>query len=219
MNSLELFSGLVSSLDTSLSLATRVAGEIKSLGKRRSLKHNSSPDYENDFIEEVIDIRDAAGQSAVLEKRQRVRFRHSESAILRDGLWGDGDQLARYSVRGARRIGVKREGLRTTVLLVVEPRPAEGEACQFAVRRVMRNAFKDSEAFFDLMAERPTGHLSLKVLFPRSRPPRSAHLVQWPLEKTLRVIPVRYAPDRRPFLTWRESKPIPLTAYSLRWIW
>jgi hypothetical protein len=212
---------IIGSLSTLVQVSEQFLDQLKGLRRRLRGIFTRMPgvDYENDFIDEVVDIRDRTGATAVLEKRQQVRFRRSESAILRDGVWGEGEQLSRYSVVGARQIGMRHEGLRKTVLLAVEPRPVDGEAQEVRITRTMRHAFLEPTGFFDLMAERPTKRLSLKVLFPRSRPPRQAHLVEWPAERTMRRVPVRYAPDRRPFLYWKEMRPHPLTAYSLRWMW
>lgn len=221
MNNFEMAGAVVSALETSMGLLER----LKVLWKRVSAIFPSwattmrSFDYENDFIEEVLDLRDVRGARALLKKRQRMRFRQGEAAILRDGVWGNGDQFARYQVQGARRVGTRREGMRTTVLLVIEPRPPNGEPRDIRTNRLIKDAFGDANTFFDLMAERPTGYLSLKVLFPRSRPPTSAYLVQAPAETTMRRIPVRYTADRRPFLAWRTSEPQPLMTYSLRWAW
>ncbi len=211
----------IGSVSTLLRVSEQLLSQWDALRRkgRRLFTGMSGVDYENDFIDEVIDIRDRQGATAVLEKRQQVRFRRGESAILRDGIWGEGKQLARYSVVGARQVGVKHEGLRKTVLLAIEPRPIEGQPQEVRITRTMRHAFGEPTGFFDLMAERPTKRLSLKVLFPRSRPPKCAHLVEWPSERTVRAVPVKYRADRRPFLSWKEIRPHPLSAYSLRWTW
>lgn len=223
-NYFEIASSIMTSLEASIGLFER----IKTLWARaRQMfpapaalpEPGQKLDYENDFIEEVLDLRDTYGRRALLTKRQRLRFRSVESAILRDGIWGNGEQFGRYQVTGARRVSTQQEGMRTTVLLAIEPRPTDGEPREVQMTRTIRDAFRDRTSFFDLMAERPTGHLSLRVMFPKSRPPTSAYLVEAPSETTLRRIRLRHTEDGRPFLSWRRSHPVPLTTYSLRWAW
>lgn len=225
INFFEIASSIVVSLETSIGLVER----LKALWTRARATLFPSPapppppaarlDYENDFIEEVLDLRDTHGARALLTKRQRLRFHGVESAILRDGVWGNGHQFADYDVQGARKVATKQEGMRTTVLLAIEPTPLDGTAHEVRMSRQIRDAFGEPNSFFDLMAERPTGHLSLKVLFPKSRPPKSAHLVKAPAETIVRRIPIRYTAQRRPLLAWRLNNPLPFATYSLRWAW
>lgn len=163
---------VIGSLSTLVQVSEQLIDQLKALHRkvRGVFVHVTGVDYVNDFIDGVIDIRDSRGATAVLEKRQRVRFHRGESAILRDGMWGEGKQLARYNVVGARQVGVKHEGMRKTVLLAIEPRPIERQPQEVRITRTMRHAFGEPAGFFDLMAERPTKRLSLKVLFPRSLP-------------------------------------------------
>lgn len=221
MKFLEIASSGIATIDASMGLLRRLKAVWVELRNMFPLprKNNTPLDYENDFIEEVLDLHGPRGARAILTKRQRLRFRDVESAIVRDGVWGNGEQFADYTVQGARRVGTKQEGMRTAVLLTIEPRPPDGEPREVRTSRLIRDAFAEQNSFFDLMVERPTGYLSLKILFPKSRPPKAAYLVETPSETTLRRIPVRYTAERRPYLAWRASQPVPLTTYSVRWAW
>jgi hypothetical protein len=178
-----------------------------------------SVDYTNDFIDEILEIRDTRGREAQLTKRQRVRITNDGGAVLRDVVWGTGRPLARYMVRGARKLGLIEEGTRRTVLLRIEPPPSQGQTHNVRVQRLVKGAFIDDTNYFELLAERPTRRMSLRILFPRGRPPKTAHLVLSPAERTLKPLRVRYTKNRQPYLSWRAEDPQMMTAYSLRWAW
>src|SRR2546430_190874 len=61
--------------------------------------------YETLWLDLVFDIGDARGERVVLTRRQRVRSLTHVPATVRELVWGDGEHLAHYSVRGARRVG------------------------------------------------------------------------------------------------------------------
>src|SRR5262249_10587010 len=73
--------------------------------------------YEPVWLDLVLDLTDPQGERAVLTRRQRVRFLADGGAVVRELVWGKGDQLVRYHARGARRLAVRPEGSKRAVLL------------------------------------------------------------------------------------------------------
>jgi hypothetical protein len=175
--------------------------------------------YETLWLELVLDLEDVQGNRAVLSRCQRVRFLVPDGAVVRELVWGEGEQLVRYSARGARRVGVRPEGSKRAVLLDPDQRPAPGDQLTITSRRTIHGGFRQSNEFCEALLERPTGRLDFTVVFPLRRPPREACLVLAPTEQVLRTLRPRYGPDGRAVLRCRLQKPAVGVTYSLRWAW
>ena len=175
--------------------------------------------YENLALDYVFDIRDPGGRRATIKRRQRVRFRVEDSGVIRDLVWGEGNPLAGYAVVGARCAGVRQEGSKRVVLLALPRKPSRGDQATVATSRTVRDPAVGPAGYAESWVERPTAKLSLKVVFPRSRPPTEAHLVTVPTSSDSRRLKLRYGSDGRPYLSWRKRKPHTFTTYSMRWAW
>jgi len=175
--------------------------------------------YETLWLDLVLDLEDARGRRAVLTRRQRVRFLSADGAVLRELVWGQGEQLLRYTARGARRMRVRPEGSKRAVLLDPDQRPAVGDQLTITSRRTIRGGFREREEYCEAFLERPTGRLDFTVVFPQTRPPRAAWLVLAATEQVVRTLRCRYGPDGRAVLRCRLHRPTTGTTYSLRWRW
>jgi len=213
-----------STLDTVLGSADTVVTAIGQLKAAAAVVRQWLPascpqtDYENLRLDVVLDIADAHGRHAMLARRQLVRFLVADSGVVRDLIWGNGNQVARYSAHGANRLGLRPEGPLQVMLLGLPYRPVKGERVVLQSRRAIRGALQGSSEYCEMLVERPTRRLALKVLFPRSRPPTTASVVTSPDASVTRV-PVRYGADGRPFLQWGCTAPKQHRTYSLRWAW
>lgn len=92
-----------------------------------------------------LDIADVHGERAVLTRRQRVQFRSAEAALVRELVWGEGGQLARYAARGAQRAGLRAEGSKRAVLLLPDQHPAAGHRVTITSRRTIQGGFRQRE--------------------------------------------------------------------------
>ena len=132
---------------------------------------------------------------------------------------GGGKQLGRYVTKGAKRLGVRREGPRQAVLLGLPRSQTKGDLASIGMRRLIECGFTESREYFETTLERPTRRVAIRVLFPRTRPPHEAFLVSSPADTPTKSIPIRRQADGRPFLSWRQSRPDMFRTYSLRWSW
>ena len=173
--------------------------------------------YENLRLDLVLDIQDPQGQVAVLGKRQRILCR-GRDVVVRDLVWGEGRTLARYDLRGAKRLGMKSEGSRKAVMLAPFAQAGAGKHLIVASRRVIKSGFREADEYFDTIVERPTRRMVLRVLFPKGRPPKTASLVSEGRNVDT-AVPVRMARDGRSFLSWAVNRPEQYLTYSLRWSW
>ena len=134
-------------------------------------------------------------------------------------MWGEGDPLATYSVDGARCLGVRREGAKRVMLLEPETQPRKGGKATIVSRRVIKNALIDQDSYAELLAERPTKRLGLKITFPHSRAPKHAYLASSPPAGPTVEVPIKHGRQGRAYLAWSVQDPTMFTTYSLRWKW
>lgn len=194
----------------------RLAGVA--LLSRLSARQPAKP-YETLWLELVLDLQDERGERAVLQRRQRIRFLVDGGALVRELVWGEGEQLVRYHARGAHRLGVRPEGSRRAVLLDPELRPAAGDRLTLTSRRTIQGGFRGTSEYCEVYLERPTGRVELTVLFPTNRPPKAAQLVQGASGAVVRRLVIRYQANGRALLRCRLHKPEPETIYGVRWSW
>src|SRR5581483_492512 len=66
----------------------------------RAAAAQPSPLYDTRALALRLEIADAQGDRAVLRREQQIHVRAADGLVLREVIWGDGRQLARYSVQG-----------------------------------------------------------------------------------------------------------------------
>jgi hypothetical protein len=175
--------------------------------------------YETLSLALELELLDPRGERAVLRRRQRLRFLRDGAAIVRELVWGDGEQLVRYQAQGARRLGVRAEGSKRAVLLDPAAHPAAGDQLTITSRRTIRGGFLGRQEYCEVYLERPTGRLEFTIIFPATRPPLTAQLVRATTEAVVRQLPLRYRADGRAVVRCRLQRPDPATTYSVRWAW
>jgi hypothetical protein len=175
--------------------------------------------YETLWLELTLDLTDAHGERAILTRRQTVRFHGLNSALVRELVWGEGDQLVRYTAVGARRLAVRAEGSKRAVLLSPDGRPRPGDRLTITSRRTIRGGFRGAEEYCEAMLERPTKRLRFTVVFPLGRPPKTSRLVLATTETMVRQFRPRYRADGRAVVHCQVQDPMPATVYSVRWSW
>lgn len=175
--------------------------------------------YETRWLELVLDLADARGERAVFTRRQCIHVHGLDGAVVRELVWGEGDQLVRYTASGARRLTVRAEGSKRAVLLSPDPHPRSGGQFTITSRRTIRGGFRSRDEYCEAFLERPAGRLDLVVQFPAERPPKEARLVLAATETVVRRLRARYRPDGRAVLRCRLRNPATATVYSVRWAW
>src|SRR5215211_881912 len=98
-----------------LLIGQRALGLLKSLQLVRAKPVPYS--YENLLLDFSLDLQDARGRRAVITRKQRVHFLTAEAGVLSSPVWGEGIQLKRYLLTGARRLGMRPNGSRKVLLL------------------------------------------------------------------------------------------------------
>lgn len=197
-------------------LAAAAGALLKHLGALRRADGPSS--YVNVSLSLHLRITDRAGARAALERRQVVRFVSTETGVIRDLIWGDGDVVRGYTLSGARLMGKRAEGSTTALLLVLPKSPAAGQRAEVRSTRFIRGALTRPQEFFEVRVERRTERLALKVSFPKTRPPTDVWASTDPPE-AVRALPVRLGGDGRAYVHWRPTSVKVSAIYRLAWNW
>jgi hypothetical protein len=174
--------------------------------------------YENLLLEFSLDLKDRQGKHAVITRRQRVHFFTAEAGVLSSPVWGEGSQLKRYWLNGARRLGIRLEGSRRVLLLGLAQPSQPDMVTQVASEQTVANAFLKKREYFEAIVERPTKRLIMRALFPKGRPPTEASVSVNSTPKVDRL-PIRLGKDGRARLSYSVKQPSLNTVYSMRWAW
>jgi hypothetical protein len=205
-----------------VTLVTTVRRAVPTLPRTRlplCAARRPSQAYETLSLTLRLELADPRGARAVLTRRQRVRLLTPDGVFLREVIWGEGNQLARYSVQGARRVGRRPEGAQRALLLDPERPVGVGALLTITSRRTITAGFTATEEYCGTLLERPTGRLEFTVVFPPERPPRAARLLGGVPDQVLRTIVARYDANGRATLRCRIAKPAAATPYRLQWRW
>src|SRR4051812_40786927 len=79
--------------------------------------------YENLFLDLMLDLKDTHGRRAIITRKLQVHFLTEEAGVVTSPIWGEGAQLDRYDLQGAKRLGSRSDGSRRVLLLALD-RPA-----------------------------------------------------------------------------------------------
>jgi hypothetical protein len=209
----ETIKQLALALEAALIVRTRIMALLRSLKR-----HSKETSYENISLSLTLDIHDTKGRYASIIREQKVQFLAGESGVITNPIWGEGNLLGALEVSGATLMASRIEGSRRVLLLALDRRTIKGRRVTIRSRRLVKRAFTRSREYLEAFIERPTRQLNLRVLFPKSRPPKDAHFVSTPCRSPDGEVRVTTSTGR-PSLSKRIRNVSPETTYSLRWSW
>ena len=214
MNAIETANQIAAALQALVPLLTRLAR----VASKATSSFGTRVSYENLLLDLTLDLRDATGGRAYVQRRQRVLFKTNEAGVIRNLVWGEGTQVKKLASQGGRRVATAREGSREVLLLALA-RPGQlGKSSEITTDETLSNAFRESQEYFEASVERPTHSLRLRIVFPKARPPKDVYLdAGWLLGR--KSVPVRIAHDGRARVTQTLVNPALDRVYGLRWSW
>lgn len=168
-----------------------------------------------------LELLDGKGQQAVLHKRQKVRFLQDNIIAYQDKAWGDGEIFADYSCSPGIPVDRYQEGHRYRVLISLRETKKRGDVEEFLIERTIRCGFMRAVEDLQIEIDHHTDQLSISVVFPRSRLPKRATLIEQNTTHAMRLGPAHRLtlPDGRQEVRWQTGKPRLFEAYILRWEW
>jgi hypothetical protein len=177
--------------------------------------------YEVRRFDATLEMLDAEGQTAVLERDQELCFLQDGVVGLYHQVWGEGELFDEYEVRPGVVADRFQLGSRHISLISLRQIKNRGDTLQLRIRRQIRGGWSDPEEWLELAVNHQTRRLRLTVIFPVKRPPQQA-FVELQSTGTSRVLePRRWQVDDqgRTVLTWQERQPVLGETYRLRWQW
>lgn len=183
--------------------------------------------FANEGIYEVLDyecrleLKDRDGNKASVYKREKVRYLQDYVTSYQDQARGDGEILLNYRCSPGIPVDEYRLGHNTYKLISLREFRKKGDTDEFNIEWNMRNGFLKSTGFWGTAINHRTKRITIKVVFPKDRPPLQVSITESNLRKThvLGIEDQRMLPDGRPMVVWENTKPRLYENYVLRWEW
>lgn len=167
-----------------------------------------------------LKLLDAGGRSAEVIRVERLRFHQDGVMGIYHQIWGEGE-LQDYQVEPgvvADRFSV---GPRTFILISLREVKNRGDELTLTTCRRVSLGWTQSEEWLEAALSHRTAKITLKVTFPKGRPPTSAELVELPAGNRARIERTRWTTDQSGCTTIRLTRKRPQvgSSYVLRWTW
>jgi hypothetical protein len=169
----------------------------------------------------TLELVDKRGQTAIVYKRQKVRFLQDNILVFQDYAWGEGEIFADYKCAPGVEVDRYQAGDRWHILISLRESKSKGDIEDFYIERTVKHGFTQAEEWFQVEIRHRTDHLRLAVLFPRKRHCRRALVWQRRTNRTLILGQERFValPDGRQLVFWEAPMVAPLDVFTLRWQW
>ncbi len=209
-----------------LSIASELSW-IKTIGQiwvmGRKLLHGLSSEgmYEVLDYETVLEIKDKQGKNAVLKKHEKVRYLQNNIIAFQDQAWGDGKSLVNYRCKPGLPVDRYRCGYKTYILISLRKVKCKGNVDNFNIEWSIKQGFIDRTGFWATEISHNMKNITVKVIFPKNRPPQNVFIVERNRQRTLPLGEAARVqlPDGRWLLSWEKHQPRLYEQYILNWEW
>jgi hypothetical protein len=177
--------------------------------------------YEVLEYESVLELMDKQGKQARFQKREKVRYQQNNIIAYQDHAWGDGEILIDYRCSPGIVVDRYRPGQRTFLLISLREPKRRGEVDEFNMEWKMQDGFKRSRELWETEIRHRTKLVSMKIIFPKSRPPQKTWMIEQLRRRKYRLDPnvKNRLPDGRWLVTWKCDRPKLNERYQLHWEW
>ena len=200
-------------------------GNLLSIGLELGPKlfggHRLEGMYEVLEYESTLELKDTKGKCACFRKREKVRYLQDNIIAYQDQAWGDGEILLGYRCTPGAAVDFHRPAHKTYVLISLREVKNRGDVDEFNIQWEIHNGFRRSQESWETEVSHPTGRVKVRVVFPKSRPPLRATLIEDTRHRTqiLNEDAQLKLPDGRWQLTWENDQPRLHERYILKWDW
>lgn len=169
----------------------------------------------------TLEFVDPQGQTAILTRRQVLRFLQDNVVAIHDHAWGDGELFASYKCQPGLPVDFYRDGSRHNVLISLRETKDKGDLVEFWIERIIQGGFLQEHEWFETGIDHWMHKLRVRIIFPKARPCRRATLSRRSTAKTLLLPSSQFAllPDGRQVLTWETAHPRLHDCYTIKWVW
>jgi hypothetical protein len=168
-----------------------------------------------------LELLDEGGTEAIYRKQQQVRFRQDNIIAYQDMAWGEGDIFAAYHCSPGVAVDRYREGHRWHVLISLRQTKNRGDVEEFQIERHITDGFTQASEDLQTEVNHKMGRLSVSVIFPQQRLPKSVSGVEQNSRRTHELTGANATtlPDGRVKYRWEIAKPRLYEAYIIAWKW
>ena len=177
--------------------------------------------YEVLAYESTLELLDPRGERAQVRKYERVRYLQNHIVAYQDEAWGDGEILINYHCTPGIPVDRYRPGKKTHILISLREVKNRGDTDEFHIEWEMRNGFRRATELWEAQINHRMNQFKIQVIFPQSRPPRKAALIEGATRRAHPLGPetCRQLPDGRWQVYWETNRPRLHETYSLQWEW
>jgi hypothetical protein len=155
--------------------------------------------YEVLEYESTLELKDRGGKRAAFKKREKVRYLQDNVIAYQDQAWGDGEILINYRCTPGTPVDRYRSGYKTHILISRREVKNKGDGDETHVIHRMK-------------------HLKIGVIFPKSRPPQHARLIESNRQRS-HSLERSTLPGGRWLVAWETRHPRLYENYILQWEW
>lgn len=166
-----------------------------------------------------LELKDDRGKKAVYHKDQNVRFIQDNVIAYQDKAFGAGNIFADYKCSPGEVVDRYREGHRYRVLISLRATKNRGDIENFHIERTITDGFTRAEEDVQTDIDHRTYHFSIGVIFPKSRPPKDATLIEQNANRATPLDHTQVLADGRIQIVWETSRPRLYESYILAWHW
>jgi hypothetical protein len=177
--------------------------------------------YEILDYDSTLELVDPKGETAVLKKRQKVKFLQNNIIAFEDYAWGDGDIFAEYRCSPGKVVDRYQEGDRWNVLISLRETKKAGDIEDFYIERTVRSGFFKDEEWRQVEIRNRIKRLKLTTIFPKERRCQRAVVVERSRNRTTVLDQDHFSDqtDGRQVLTWEPAKTRRFENYIIKWRW
>lgn len=177
--------------------------------------------YEVISLDTTLELKNQVGSRARFKKRKHIRYLQNNTIAFQDYAWGDGKILLNYRSSIGKAVDQYRLGYKTYLLLSLRDVKNRDEEDVYEISWDMRDGFLEETCFWETDISQRTQHLSMSVIFPKSRLPQKASVLEVNHRKThpIKRDEFEVLPDGRVRVSWEREKPRLFEHYLLKWTW
>jgi hypothetical protein len=188
----------------------------KWIGKRSCVGMYEALEYES-----TLELKDHNGRKAVIKKCEKVRYLQDNIIAYQDQAWGGGTILDNYRCTPGVPVDSYRLGYKTYILISLRAVKNKGDIDNFNIEWNIKEGFLLKTGFWATEISHRTRRVTVKVIFPKRRPPRNVSIIEKNSQKAhlLEEAATVQLPDGRWLVTWGRSQPKLYEQYILKWEW
>lgn len=198
-----------------------IVGEMWKTGRKMMRGLSNEGTYEVLDYETTLELLDHKGKQASLKKREKVRYLQNHILAYQDQAWGDGKILQDYRCTPGKPVDRYRTGYKTHILISRREVKNKGDIDEFNIQWNIRQGFLKNHCYWATEINHRTKKVSVKVYFPKGRPPKRTWIVEKNLQRSKSLVEnsIKQLPDGRWIVSWKKVKPRLYEQYILNWEW